>query len=195
MNLPQPPSLLAQMDVEAGRLEGVTPVERRLSQLRGAFADLAAYETLLAREDPVVYRVSTLEPAAGPGQLACGLAVLMPGRVGLEYYLTRGHFHARREVAEFYFGLQGEGALLLEHETTGQSVLQPLCAGSVVYVPGHTAHRTMNTGGVPLVYLGVYPADAGHDYNALEARNFAMVLVDRGGRPALLDRSEFLRTR
>ncbi len=38
----------------------------------------------------------------------------------------------------------------------------PLEAGAVVYVPGHTAHRTVNTGPAPLVYLGIYPWDAGH---------------------------------
>ena len=30
----------------------------------------------------------------------------------------------------------------------------------------------MNTGNVPLTYLGVYPAKAGHDYAAIAGRNF-----------------------
>ena len=64
-------------------------------------------------------------------------------------------------------------------------LLQP---NSVVYVPGHTAHRTMNTGDEPLVYLGVYPATAGHDYGVIARRNFRSIVVKRDGRPTMLPR-------
>ena len=43
----------------------------------------------------------------------------------------------------------------------------PLTPESAVYVPGHTAHRTINTGDMPLTYLGIYPARAGHDYGVI----------------------------
>lgn len=56
-----------------------------------------------------------------------------------------------------FSGLSGEGVMLLEDEAT-ESRLVPLRPHHAVYVPGHTAHRTMNTGTVPLTYLGVYPA-------------------------------------
>jgi glucose-6-phosphate isomerase len=85
----------------------------------------------------------------------------MPGKIGDEYFLTKGHLHAWRPAAEFYFGLSGEGVMLLEDEATGESRLVPLRPHHAVYVPGHTAHRTVNTGAVPLTYLGVYPARPG----------------------------------
>jgi len=195
MNILDSRLLRTHIDVTTGRVDGVTPVLRRLSDLGGVFADTAAYESLLAVEDPVIYSVSTVEVARGARQLAYGLGVLYPGRVGREFYLTRGHFHAEREAAEFYFGLSGQGALLLEDEATGESILHALLPGDAVYVPGRTAHRTINTGVRPLVYLGVYPADAGHDYGALAQRNFAKVLVDCDGQPALLDRRAFLTSR
>jgi len=169
-------------------LEGGTVVERRLSQLRGCFADEAAYEAALSQEDTLLYRVTSVEPANGGGDLHYGLGVLYPGKIGNEYFMTKGHLHSMRAAAEVYIGLTGEGTMLLENEQTGESRLEPLGEGKVVYVPGHTAHRTMNTGSEPLTYFGVYPANAGHDYGAIAERNFLKVLVEENGQPLLRDR-------
>jgi glucose-6-phosphate isomerase len=62
----------------------------------------------------------------------------------------------------------------------------------VVYVPGYTAHRTINTGAIPLVYLGVYPAQAGHDYGSIAHKNFDNVVLEIDGQPVLMDRREAL---
>ncbi len=132
--------------------------------------------------------MTAVEPADGAGDLHYGLGVLYPGKVGNEYFLTKGHLHSRREAAEVYIGLAGEGRMLLEDEATGESRLEPFGAGKVVYVPGHTAHRTMNTGDVPLTYFGVFPSDAGHDYGAIAERNFLKVVVEENGVPVLRDR-------
>jgi glucose-6-phosphate isomerase len=115
--------------------------------------------------------------------------MVMPGRIGDEYFMTKGHLHAWREAAEFYIGLSGEGVMLLEDEVSGESRMAPLRAHAVVYVPGKTAHRTMNTGRVALTYLGVYPAKAGHDYAAIAGRNFRCVVIERDGQPALIQRN------
>jgi glucose-6-phosphate isomerase len=64
----------------------------------------------------------------------------------------------------------------------------------VVYVPGHTDHRTVNTGREPLVYLGIYPAWAGHDYRSLDEQTFSVVVVEDRGNARIIDRSEFLRS-
>ncbi|NBD37518.1 MAG: cupin domain-containing protein [Verrucomicrobia bacterium] len=173
---------------DSAAMDGGAIVERRLSDLRGFFADAEAFETALAREDSLLYRVTAIEPADGDGDLHYGLGILFPGKVGDEYYLTKGHLHSTREAAEVYLGLRGEGCLLLEDEQTGESRLEPLGTGRIVYVPGHTAHRTMNTGTEPLTYIGVYPANAGHDYGAIAERNFRKVLVEENGRPVLKDR-------
>ncbi len=162
--------------------------ERRLSDLRGCFRDPIAYEAALTVGDPLLYAVTAVEPASGEGQLHYGLGILYPGRIGDEYYLTKGHYHSHRAAAEVYVGLKGEGMMLLEEEATGESRMVPLRANSVVYVPGHTAHRTVNTGPEPLVYLGVYPASAGHDYEAIATRNFRKVIIEKEGQPAMEDR-------
>ena len=180
--------LARRYDPATGELDGAETVERRLSDLRGMFADPAAYEAALAEGDPVVYRVAGVTPAEGPGDLAYGLGVVYPGKVGDEYYLTKGHLHTRREAAEVYIGLAGEGVMLLEDEATGESRMVPLGAGKVVYVPGHTAHRTVNTGDTPLTYFGVFPCDAGHDYGAIAERNFLKVVVEENRQPLMKDR-------
>ena len=183
------PVLTHLYEAATARLEGGTVVERRLSQLRGCFAYETAYEAALAHDNPLVYRVTTVEPANAIGDLHYGLGELFPGKVGNEYFLTKGHLHSTREAAEVYIGLAGEGMMLLEDETTGESRLEPLGEGKVVYVPGHTAHRTINTSSLPLAYFGVYPANAGHDYGAIAERNFLKILVEENGGPVLKNRS------
>lgn len=188
------PSLLPYLkhfDPTSAQIEGASWTERRLSQLPGCFADTGAYNATLEHEDPLVYSVSTLEPANGAGDLHIGLGKIMPGRVGSEYFLTRGHLHAWREAAEIYIGLSGEGLMLLETEG-GEARSIPLTANSIVYVPGHTAHRTVNVGSSPLTYLGIYPALAGHDYAALASNNFRQVVLELGGQAVVMNRQEWL---
>jgi glucose-6-phosphate isomerase len=112
----------------------------------------------------------------------------MPGKIGSEYFMTRGHLHVWRPAAEFYIGLSGGGVMLLEDETTGESLMVKLGPNIVVYVPGRTAHRAVNTGGTPLVYLGVYPSKAGHDYDAIAKNNFQCVIIERDGKPVMIGR-------
>ena len=181
--------LLSAFDPATGGIVGAPVTERRLSDLRGCFADAAAYAAALTADNPLLYRVASVSPADGPGDLHYGVGLLMPGKIGEEYFMTKGHLHSWRAAAEFYFGLSGEGVMLLEDEATGESRLVPLRPQQAVYVPGHTAHRTMNTGRVPLTYIGVYPAEAGHDYGAIADRNFRMLVVERNGQPAMIERT------
>jgi glucose-6-phosphate isomerase len=181
-----------EFDPEDPAIAGAPQTVRRLSDLAGCFADERAYQAALSVDDPVVYRVYSLTFGERGGDLSYGFGVLLPGRVGAEYTLTKGHLHHWRDAAEVYLGLSGEGFMLLQEETSGESHLIPFGKNMVVYVPGHTAHRTINTGGDPLTYLGVYPVRAGHDYGFIEDRNFAQVVVEVDGRPALQERKAFL---
>jgi glucose-6-phosphate isomerase len=58
--------------------------------------------------------------------------------------------------------------------------------GTIAYVPPNHAHRTVNTGSEELVFLGVYPADAGHDYESIEQSGFSARVVERDGFPTLV---------
>jgi glucose-6-phosphate isomerase len=119
-----------------------------------------------------------------------GLGVLQPGRIGSEYSMTKGHFHSRREAAEVYVILRGSGAMLLEEENTGAAEMILLAENRVAYVPGNTAHRTYNTGNSPLVYLGIYPANAGHDYGTIVERGFRKTIIATSAGPTCVDRVE-----
>jgi glucose-6-phosphate isomerase len=181
--------LHAGYDPVAGTIEGSEVSERRMSDLHGVYADQAAYERVVADGDPLVYTVQSVEPGDGEGDLHYGIGTIQPGRVGEEYYMTKGHLHFWRPAAEVYVGLGGSGVMLLEDEDTHDSRLIPLGAGQIVYVPGFTAHRTMNTGSEPLVYLGIFSARAGHDYAAIAERNFRNVVVATSEGPAMKPRS------
>ena len=183
-----PEDLSVAYGLDSARIGDRPFVQRRLSDLRGCFADAAAFDTALAQNNPVLYEVTAVEPAHGDGQLHYGIGILYPGKVGDEYYLTKGHYHSHRPAAEVYIGLKGEGMMLLEDEATGETRMVPLAANRAVYVPGHTAHRTLNTGNEPLVYLGIYPSNAGHDYGSIAEKNFRHFVVDRDGVPTLLPR-------
>ncbi len=182
--------LAARWNLDAGTLEGGTESRRVLSQLAGCFMDEPAFERAVAeRHDPLVYTISTRAPSMADGDLHCGLGRLLPGRVGAEYYFTRGHLHAWREAAEIYIGLRGRGMMLLEDPGTGLAELLPLEPGGMVHVPGRIAHRTLNTGVEPLLYLGITPARAGHDYGSPDRPLFRHAVVESGGRPVLVSRN------
>lgn len=177
---------LSHVDVASGTItlqDGtLAPSQKRyLSDLKGMFVDENAYEAALAREDSLVYEVASVTPAEGQGDLAYGLGRIMPGCVGSEFYLTKGHFHAWLAAAEWYIGLQGEGVMVLEDETRSETRVVPLTPHSAVYVPGHTAHRTVNTGSSVLAYLGIYPAQAGHDYASLLDTPFQKCVIAANG--------------
>jgi len=180
--------LVSRFDPLTAEIPGAPVTKRYLSDLHGCFADAVAYEKALAAGNPLLYSVAAVEPAKGEGDLHYGIGLLMPGRIGNEYFMTKGHYHAWRPAAEIYIGLSGEGMMLLEDESSGESRMVPLRSNHAVYVPGCTAHRTMNTGTVPLTYLGIYPANAGHDYGAIASKNFRCIIVEREGRPAMIKR-------
>ena len=93
--------------------ERVENVSRTLGDLRGIFADVDAFSRM--PQNILAYEVSSFLPEqeGTPGGLYFGITYLHPGKVGNEYFMTKGHFHANIDRAEFYWGLEGEGMLIL----------------------------------------------------------------------------------
>ncbi len=182
-------SIFTHFNPDTGQIDGRTPKARLLSSLREMFLDKDALDqTLLQQGDIPIYSVTSVEPANGDGQLHYGIGIIQPGMIGQEYFFTAGHFHAYRPAAELYIGLSGEGLMLLQDEGNGESEVRSLTANTTVYVPGFTAHRTINTGNVPLTYIGVYPSQAGHDYGEILKKNFRKVVIEINGKPEFIDR-------
>jgi glucose-6-phosphate isomerase len=161
------------LDLGTGTLEPQRKLtERRLADLDGLFAEPVDP----ARRDELAYTVSEIPAPHDSANLPSSTTVIRPGRVGEEYFMTKGHFHARRDRAEIYVGLSGEGRLVMATED-GRAVVEPVRAGTVSYVPGHWAHRTVNVGDEPLVFYAVYPGDAGYDYATIESEGFPVLVV------------------
>lgn len=85
----------------------VCKISRNLSDLKGIFADVEAFEKM--PQDKLAYEVSSFLPEkeGTPGGLYFGITYLYPGKVGNEYMMTKGHYHASIDRAEFLLGLRG----------------------------------------------------------------------------------------
>jgi glucose-6-phosphate isomerase, archaeal len=159
--------------------------EKRLSDLRGLFLDAADLERRIREEnDPLCYENYAFNQNQADGDIFFGTTIIYPGRVGSEYHLTRGHYHSKRDHAETYQALSGQGLVLFERED-GTTCSAELTPGKVTYIPPYWAHRSINTGDVPLVFLWTCPVEAGHDYEALGDRGMRQVVVERNGVPTI----------
>ncbi|MCP3968018.1 MAG: cupin domain-containing protein [Lentisphaerae bacterium] len=186
-------NVVQKLNLNEGCIEGANVKVRMLSELKECFADTDAYNVAMDAGDRVVYSVSSIEPGGEDGGLHYGLGMIMPGKIGDEYFLTRGHLHSKRSAVEIYIGLKGKGTMLLEDEDSGESRTVEFKENTVVYVPGYTAHRTYNIGNEPVLYLGIYAADAGHDYEAVREKNFNCVVTETGAGPEMKKRSDYLK--
>lgn len=174
-------------DLNTGLSQTVDTGKRYLSQMRGMFADSKAYEAALAREDSLIYEFHGLQLPETPGDFAFGCSILNPGKVGDEYYFTKGHFHNILETGEVYYCLKGHGYMMMENPE-GDWLALELTPGKVCYVPKRYAHRSINVSAdEQLVTFFVYRADAGHDYGTIETKGYRKLLVDRDGKPAVID--------
>jgi len=175
------------VDWSTGNLTGedIEQSVKTLGQLAGLFHDEAAFASMDAATE--VYRVQFWRPVPDgtTGGLFWGATVLQPGRVGDEYFMTHGHFHAIRDRAEFYATVRGVGAMIFMDES-GNAWSQAMAPGSVHYIPGNVAHRVANTGSEPLVFLASWPSDAGHDYARIRTTGFSKRMVMREGWPCLI---------
>jgi glucose-6-phosphate isomerase, archaeal len=178
------PPVALTLSPELGTLGGSNArYEKRLPDLVGLYRDTAAFEHLLDQDggEPV-YWVESSQTEEGPGGLITGISVLEPGKVGDEFYMTRGHLHAISDRSELYVGLAGHGVMVLE-TVSGESTVVEVRPGQAVYVPGNWVHRSVNVGPERFSTLFCYAADAGQDYSIIErAGGMKTLVVDEGGR-------------
>ena len=161
---------------------------KTLGQLQWIFAKEEARSAM----DPniVVYRVQAWCPVPDgtEGAQFWGTTVVEPGQVDSEYFMTHGHFHLKRDRTEYYGTVEGEGALILMDENR-ETRMEPMSAGSLHFIPPHTAHRVANIGNVPLRFVACWPSDAGHDYDSIRKSGFSARLMNVN-REAVLVRNE-----
>lgn len=161
--------------------------KRLLSNMRGMFADEAALEKMIAKNDELVYEFHEIGAPEKAGDLAFGCSITYPGKVGNEYFMTKGHFHTILETAEIYLTMSGHGYMLLENPE-GDWSAQELTPGKMVYVPQRYAHRSINVSATePLFTFFCFRGDAGHDYGTIETKGYRKLLVEQDGKPQIAD--------
>lgn len=164
-----------------------THTNRFLSAMRGQFCDQDAFEEMINATDEILYEIFEIKRPEVAGELSHGISLIHPGKVGDEYFMTKGHFHTELETAELYYCLQGSGMMLME-TPEGEWAVEVMVEGNVVYVPPRWAHRSINTSPTDdLVLFFVYPGNAGHDYRTIEHQGFRKVVIERAGQPVIED--------
>ncbi len=158
--------------MKAGALKGTgSHYQKRLRDLAGLYADSAAFNLLAAqRGDDVVYEVTDHRPSSQPGDLITGVTRMSPGKVAGEFFMTRGHIHAVVDRPELYFGLKGDGLMVME-SADGQTRIVEIGPNVACYVPPYWIHRSVNVGDADFVMLFCYPADSGQDYDIIARSN------------------------
>ena len=160
---------------------------RRLSAMKGQYSDQEAYNAMLVKADTLLYEVYETVRPENSGELMTGLSIVHPGKVGNEYFMTKGHFHTILETAEIYYCLKGEGVMVME-TPEGDWAVEDLRPGRVLYIPPRWAHRSVNTGKIEdLVTFFAYPGHAGHDYGTIETQGFRKLMIEENGQPKIVD--------
>jgi glucose-6-phosphate isomerase, archaeal len=166
-------------------------IVRRLSNLRGQFYDQVAYDAMLAKEDTALYEVYEIKRPEVEGELLSGISIVHPGKVGDEFFMTKGHFHTVLETAELYYCLSGEGFMVME-TPEGETAIESLAPGKVLYVPPRWAHRSVCTSSQEdLITFFVYPGHAGHNYGTIEENGFRKLIVEKGNQIEFIDNPHF----
>lgn len=178
-------------DMKNGGSAQRTPLQRRLSDMKDMFYDKAALSSMLETQDPLVYEFYDLGAPEDAGDLAFGTSIVYPGKIGNEFFMTKGHYHSVLSTAEVYYCLSGSGAMLMENPE-GQWSIEEMNPGTALYVPKRYAHRSINTGQEPLITFFVFRADAGHDYGTIETKGYRKLLVDIKGKAAAIDNPKYL---
>ena len=186
---------VCRVDVAGGELIGATNrYVKNLADLDGLYEDTPAFDAVRRTlGDSVVYEVTDYKPSANSGDMIIGVTRMRPGKVGREYFLTRGHIHANANRPEMYYGESGRGVMLLE-SPEGEIRTVEIGPRTLCYVPPFWIHRSVNTGAEDLVMTFAYPADSGQDYGIIEeAGGMKSRVVDDGtGGWMLADNTSYL---
>ncbi|WEG13366.1 glucose-6-phosphate isomerase [Pullulanibacillus sp. KACC 23026] len=173
-------------DLLTGLSRSKESTKRPLSKMKGIYSDAEAFQNVLQSDDPLVYEFYELDLPETSGNLLFGTSIVYPGKIGNEYYMTKGHFHTILETGEVYYCLSGKGGMLMENPE-GDWDFQEFSPGKAVYVPPRYAHRSINVGSEPLVTFFTFRADAGHDYGTIETKGYRKLVVDLEGQYEIID--------
>jgi glucose-6-phosphate isomerase, archaeal len=159
---------------------------RKLSMMKGMFFDAESERENLGGKDPAIYSFCEKILPEESGHLQIAMTSINPGKIGEEYFMTKGHYHKLAHTSEIYLGLEGEGCLLMQ-TVEGDFASIDIRPGVLAYIPPYWGHRMVNTGYTSFIFFAVYPGDAGHNYGDIEKTGFVKLLVEQDGNPVLIN--------
>ena len=178
--------LSVQFDFEKGDFSPIqNKAERKLSDLSMMFLGKDIVEQLIAKADPLIYEIFYYGFQTSVSDMALGVTRIQPGKIGNEYYMTKGHFHEAPDEPEIYFCVKGEGYLLLETRD-GEFQVEKWTKGTISHIPPMWAHRVVNIGKTPLVFVASYHLAAGHEYQPIINRGFQKRVVEENGKAVFI---------
>ena len=180
-----------KIDLSSWDLSGKSMLvsEKKLGQLKGVFQDEESFKAM--DQEQIIYKVQAIQPVeeGTEGGLFFGNSTIMPGKVGSEYFMTRGHFHEIENRAEYYWGITGNGIMIFM-DREGITWAENMFPGSLHYIDGYIAHRVANVGETPLTFGACWPSDAGHNYDEIDEKGFTSRLIEKDGKPVLIHQSQ-----
>lgn len=123
--------------------------------------------------NPLLYEVF-IKKANG---INFALTVIKPGKIGREFYMTKGHYHAK-PGPELYVLLKGRALLLLQNKS-GLFKKIKMEKGKPYLVPDNWAHRVVNIGKPEAQFVSIYSDNLGHDYGSIKEQGFKERIMEK----------------
>lgn len=174
------------IDLASGEFNPCMEMQKRnLSSMVMMFSDQKAVEDTLKNEDRFIYQIRYYPFITRNSDMSLGTTMIMPGKIGNEYHMTKGHFHEADNQPEIYHCVTGEGALQMM-DLNGEYHSAVWTPGTITHIPPQFAHRVINTGTTPLVFVASFHVAAGHIYGPIESKGFKYIWVEKDGKPVEL---------
>jgi glucose-6-phosphate isomerase len=180
----KPTSVL--FDILTGQIEPCSVFDpRHISDLADSFCDAGAVQQAIECGNPLVYEIRHTHFVTRNSDMATGVSTIMPGKIGGEYFMTKGHVHERDDQPEIYYCVRGSGLLLMD-DMQADFIAAPFQVGTIVHIPPQYAHRVVNTGADVLIFVSTFHLAAGHNYAPVKQKGFEYMVVEKASQPELV---------
>jgi len=178
---------IRKIDLPNGEISGVDAAEeRKIKDMKGYFQDETAYA--LENPEKIVYRVFRKNYP----EISYGITELFPGKIGREYFMTKGHFHKRVEAPGIYFCIKGFGVVVMQHKDEYYAPLvAPFDMGTIALMAPYYAHRVVNVGEESLIFIGLSATDSGISYSSLERKGFKLIIVEENQKATIQENPRY----
>jgi glucose-6-phosphate isomerase, archaeal len=162
-------SFINKYNLETGELAVCVNNKVYLNDMKYLFKDKFESNKRL-KENPLIYETFYPDIEENARYVFYGVTKIHPGRIGDEFFMTKGHLHIPAQVTEIYFCLSGEGMLLEQKDDIVRKTI--IGKGNIAYIGESSFHRVYNTGKEPLIFFVSCNADFKHDYSPLDNNGF-----------------------